>query len=129
MLCCTASQSLMTGKEPAATIQSLTKGTRTSKLRSVEDLYNQDKQNKVLGPFSKQAETTVPFFSGDEVPDMRFASMDPDAPNGFRTKEANQVPVDGQLYFRGLSGGGKTSTIFDFAGNTPLTYENGRAHV
>src|SRR3546814_12720471 len=53
---------------------------------------------------------------------MRFAAMDPDVPDGYRTKEARQLPATGYLYFRGVSGGGKTSTIFDYACKRPLIY-------
>jgi hypothetical protein len=53
---------------------------------------------------------------------MRFAAMDPDAPPNYRTKEAKKLPAEGYLYFRGPSGGGKTSTIFDYACKRPLIY-------
>src|SRR3546814_2474819 len=41
----------------------------------------------------------LPFFAEDvTLPDMRFASMVPDTPGNFRTKEAQKLPRTGQFY-------------------------------
>src|SRR3546814_3469865 len=60
-------------------IESLVRDSAAIELKSVHDLYNQAAQNEALGPFSKEAKLTVPFFAEDvTLPDMRFASMVPE---------------------------------------------------
>src|SRR3546814_837368 len=97
--------------------------TRRLELKSISNLYDQDKQKEALDAFSKKGKLTIPFFLKGNDPDMRFVSMLGEGEDEARTNEAELLPDAGVYHLRGLSGGGKTSTVFDYACiRRPLIY-------
>ena len=102
-------------------------GLQDLELKTVDNMFNPEREQALLGPFFK-GEPTIPFFEGGNYPDFRFARMVPDTkavdigssrvPHivAYKTHEAPQLAArTDALLFRAASGSGKTSTIFDAA--------------
>ena len=91
-------------------------------LKTVQSMCNLVRQQRALDPFST-AEANIPFFSEKELPDLRLAAFAPDAPEHFKTHEAQSiVNIEEPLLFRAASGGGKTAAIFDAGCVVPMVY-------
>ena len=102
-------------------------GLQDLELKTVDNMFDPEREQALLGPFFK-GEPTIPFFEGGNYPDFRFARMVPDTkavdigssrvPHivAYKTHEAPQLAArTDALLFRAASGSGKTSTIFDAA--------------